>query len=60
MLYMWQFQDVFESNIVIKGIAIIKSTPNKSGCNSSSKSKIHIPANTMKVTTMLKAATTSL
>ena len=54
MLYMWKFQDVLESNIMINGIAIKKSTANKSGCNSSSESERHIPANTMKVRNMLK------
>ena len=29
-----KFQDVLESNIMIKGIAISKSTDNKSSCNS--------------------------
>ena len=45
---------------MIKGIAIIKSTANKSSCNSVGDSKIHMPANTTKVTNMIKTATTSL
>ena len=34
MLHTLKFHDVLESNIVIKGIAIVKSTANKSSCNS--------------------------
>ena len=34
MLHTLKFQYVFESNIVIKGIAIVKSTANKGSCNS--------------------------
>ena len=34
ILHMLKFQDVLESNIMIKGIAIVKSTANKSSCNS--------------------------
>ena len=45
---------MLESNIMINGIAIKKYTANKSGCNSSSESERHIPANTMKVRNMLK------
>ena len=45
--------------IVIKGIALVKSIVNKSICNSFCDSKIHIPANTTKVTNVMKAATTS-
>ena len=37
-----KFQDVLESNIMIKGIAIVKSTANKSSCKSFGDSKIHI------------------
>ena len=44
------FQDVLDSNCVIKGIAIVKSTANKSSCNSFGDNKRHIPANTTKVT----------
>ena len=55
-----KFQDVLESNIMIKGIAIMKSTANKSSCNSFGDSKTHVPANTTKVTNMKKAAMTSL
>ena len=36
-----KFQDVFESNIMIKGIAIIKSTANKRSCNSFGNSKTY-------------------
>ena len=39
---------------MIKGIAIIKATANKSSCNSFGNSKIHIPGNTKKVTNMIK------
>ena len=42
---------------MINGITIIKSTDNKSSCNSFGNGKIHIPANTTKVTNMIKAAT---
>ena len=45
---------------MIKGIAIIKSTANKSSCNSLGDSKLHISANTTKVTNVIKVATTSL
>ena len=57
ILYTLKFQDVLESNIMIKGIAIVKSTANKSSCNSCGDSKIHMLANTMKVTNMIKADT---
>ena len=50
-----KFLDVFESNIIIKGSAIVKSTANKSGCNSLGDSKIHIPANTTKVMNVIKS-----
>ena len=49
ILHTLKFQDVLESNIVIKGIAVIKSTANKSSCNSFGNSKRHILVNTMKV-----------
>ena len=55
-----KFQYVIESNIMTKGIAIVKSTANKSSCNSFGDSKKHIPANTAKITIVIKAATTSL
>ena len=42
ILHMLKFQDVLESNIMIKGIAIVKSTANKSSCNSFGNSKRHI------------------
>ena len=45
---------------MIKGIAIVKSTANKSSCNSFGDSKIHIPANTTKVTNIIKTATASM
>ena len=45
---------------MIKGIAIVKSTANKSNCNSFGDSKRHLPANTTKVTNVIKVATTSL
>ena len=45
---------------MIKGIAVVKSTANKSSCSSFGDSKRHIPANTTKVTNVIKAATTSL
>ena len=60
ILHTLKFQNVFENNIIIKGIEIIKSTANKNSCNSFGDIKIHIPANTMKVTNFIKAATTSL
>ena len=39
---------------MIKRIAIVKSTANKGGYSSFGNSKIHIPANTMKVANMIK------
>ena len=39
MLHMLKFQDVLERNILIKGIAIIKSTANKSSYNNFFDSK---------------------
>ena len=45
---------------MIKGSTIVKSTANKSSCNILGESKIHLPANTTKVTNVIKAATTSL
>ena len=45
---------------MLKGITIVKSTANKSSCNSFGDSKRHIPANTTKVTNVIKAVTTSL
>ena len=60
ILHMLKFQDVLDSNIMIKGIAIVKSTASKSCCNSFDNSKIHIPANTTKVTNVIKATMTSL
>ena len=53
-LHTLKLQDVIESNIMIQGIA------NESSCNSFGNNKIHIPANTTKVTNMIKAAATSL
>ena len=55
-----KFQDVLESNIIIQGIAIVESTAKKNSCNSFGDSKRHIPANTTKVTNVVKAATTGL
>ena len=52
--------DVIESNIMINGIAIVKSAAIKNNCNSFGDSKKHMPANTTKVTNVIKAATTSL
>ena len=60
ILHMLNFQDVIESNIVINGIAKVKSTANKSGCYCFGDSTRHIPVNTTKVTNVIKAATTSL
>ena len=59
-LHMLKFQDVLQSNIMIMAIAIVKSTANKSSCSSFGDSKRNIPANTTKVTNMIKPATTSL
>ena len=53
-----KFQDVFENNVMIKGIATVKPTADNS--SSLGDSNIHIPANTTKVTNVMKAATTSL
>ena len=41
ILHMLKFQDVLESNIMIKGIAIVKSTASKSSCNSFGDSKTY-------------------
>ena len=60
ILHMLKFQDVLESNIMIKGIVIIKSTANKNSCNSFGNSKKHVPTNTMKVTNMIKTTMTGL
>ena len=60
ILHTLKFQDVLESNVVIKGIAIVKCTDNKWSCNSFVNSKIHIPVNTMEVMNVIKAAITSL
>ena len=51
-----RFQNVLESNIMINGIAIVKSTANKNSCHSFGDSKIHIPSNSTKVTNVIKAA----
>ena len=48
ILHTLKCQDVIESNIMIKGIAIIKSAANKSSCNIF-VIKSHIPANTTKM-----------
>ena len=45
---------------MIVGIAVVKSTANKSSCNSFGDSKRHIPANMMKVVNMITAVTISL
>ena len=55
ILHMLKFQDVLQSNIMIKGIATVKSTTNKSSCNSFDDSKRHILANTTKITNVIKA-----
>ena len=43
-----------------KGIAIVKSTANKSSRNNFGDIKSYIPANTVKVSNVIKAATTNL
>ena len=58
ILHTLKFQDVLESNIMIKGIAIVKSTANKSICNSFSDIKRLV--NTTKVTNVIKTVLTSL
>ena len=55
ILHTLKFQDVLESNVVIKGIAIVKSNSNKSSCNSFDDKKRYIL-----VMNAIKAATTSL
>ena len=60
ILHMLKFQDILESNIMIKGMTIVKSTANKRSCNSFFSTAKDIPANTLKVTNMIKAAMTSL
>ena len=42
---------------MIKGITIVKSTANKSSCNSFGNSNRHIPVNLMKVTNVNVAMT---
>ena len=41
ILHTLKFQDVLESNIMIKGIAIVKTTANMGSCNSLGDSKKH-------------------
>ena len=41
ILHTLKFQDVLESSVVIKGIAIVKSTANKCSCNSFGANKRH-------------------
>ena len=41
IVHMLKFQNVPESNIMIKGIAMVKSTATKSRCNSLGDSKRH-------------------
>ena len=60
ILHTLKFQDVLESNIMMKGIAVVKSTANKSSCNNFCDNKRHISPNTTKLTNVIKAATTSL
>ena len=60
ILHMLKFHDIVESNIMINGITIVKSTAKKTSCNIFGDSKRHIPVNTTKVKNMIKAATTSL
>ena len=60
ILHTLKFQYVPESNVMMKGIAIVQSTANKSSCNSFCDSKRHTPADTTKVMNMIKAAMTSL
>ena len=57
MLHTLKLQDVLDSNIMTNGIAIVKSSANKSNCNGFGDSKRHISANTMKITNVIKAAT---
>ena len=59
-IYTLKFLDIIESNIAIKGITIVKSTANKSSCNSFGDNKRHILVNATNVTNMIKPATTSL
>ena len=58
ILHKLKFQDVLEINTIIKGFAIVKSTTNKSSCNTFGDSKLYIPANipanTTKVMNMIK------
>ena len=60
ILYALTFQDVLESNIMMKRITVVKSTANKSSCNIFGNGKSRIPANTTKVTNMIKATIISL
>ena len=55
ILHTLKFQDVLESNIMIKGITVVKSTANNR-CNSFGDNKRHISANTMKGMNVIKAA----
>ena len=58
ILHMLKFQDVLKSNVVIKGIAVVKSTTNKCSCNSFCDNKRHIPVNMTEVINVIKAAIT--
>ena len=48
-----KFCNILDSNIMKEGIAVIKSAANKSCYNSFSDRKLHIPANTAKITDMI-------
>ena len=56
ILHMLKFQDILGSNVMINGITIVKSTANKSSCNSFGDSKTYIPANMTKVTKNYKSS----
>ena len=60
LMYNHSFHDVLESDIVKKGIAIVKSTANKNNYDSFGDRKRQTPPNTAKVTNVIKAATTRL
>ena len=57
------YHDILESNVVKRGIAIVKLTANKSSCKSYGDRNRHTPANTAntaKIKNVINASTTLL
>ena len=54
------YHDILESDVVKRGIAIVKLTANKSSCKSFGDRNRHTPANTAKVKNVINASTTLL